>query len=448
MDATRSLYLIHKTDLLVVQQFIQDVEQQYLLLNLYSTKGIGKTTFLSTINADSNHRRPTAFVRVQDFVGESTEGGYRLDSFLFQIFDQLQAWNSPSQFSPRQRYDTNIVNVLELAEKIVGLVQGFAKQNWIPLIIIDDYDRLLAGSRTVFENVLLSKILAAPNRVKVILSSEQELQFTSRFDLRIRLKTHKLEYLTEEDIQRSVPMYADLANEIRIWTGGMPDLVGFFVQEVNRRQLNSLETHRTRPQEIFGPAYRKQIQETVFSDVRIVSEHLLDVLAILRRFDVAILSDVLPKVYPDTFASFKQKHYLDLIRELGSRVSWQKQGGYALDQMLRVMLFSYVKTFVPTLYQQVNLVIVNTYETWLEEDYRPHYVVEMLYHLMLLDQLAGNDNGVIVEHLKSKLLDAIQKWRSVLLKEKAKIDSLKELLSTDDDLRQFINLEVFDALIV
>lgn len=167
---------------------------------------------------------------------------------------------------------------------------------------------------------------------------------------------------------------------------------------------------------------------------------------LLRRFDVSILASILPKIEPEPFESFKQKHYLDLIRELGSRIYWREQGGYALDDMLKTMLSSYVRTFEPDRYEAVNLITAETYKTWLQEEYRPHYLLEMLYHKLKLEKMREAKEARISQILSDNLLDYIEGRQETGPSQVNELDFLRNMLVQDEDLRPFITQKVFDII--
>ncbi|MCL4301561.1 MAG: hypothetical protein KJ077_38025 [Anaerolineae bacterium] len=445
MNVHNPIQLVRDADMQFVQHFIENVGS-YSILNVFSTRRVGRTTFLRHIRDEQRTKMPTVFVSVQDFVSVEREGGYRLDQFLRQVADQLQSQLPADTISPVVEIETaDRVNILALT--VIELVNFAARKGSTPLILIDDYDLLPAGSKIVFEDLVLSRIVEQPGQAIVILSSEQELRFTDRLDLRVRLRTYELSRLTVSDIARSVPQrYAVLAPEILRWTGGMPDLVEFFVEEANKQQIGNLDEYRTRKNELLGPKYRTQIQKVVFPDIRTASDGVLDTLALLRRFDVAILSGVLPQINPKIFASFKQKHYLDLIRELGSRIYWREQGGYVLDDILKTMLSSYIRTFEPDTYRKVNDIVATTYEAWLREEYRQHYLLEMLYHRMILENIRISSDEVVTDLLSKLLLDYIEGRQGIGPSKIDELDSLRRTLEIDLDLRPFVEPEVFDII--
>jgi hypothetical protein len=440
---TNPMHIVRDQDMEEVHRFVAN-GSRFLILNLYSIRGIGRTSFLQSVWEAYREQRPTAFVRVPDFLSKDEEVKFRLDLFLAQIVDQLYTTVSFDTLSGADR--AHQMHAPELAQRVVELVEDIANTNVVPLLLIDDYDQLPAGSRTVFEDTVLGKIVEQPRHVAVILSSEQKLRFTDRLDLRIRLKHHLLKPLGKSDIVHSLPEYTELAPELLKWTGGMPSLIEYLVDRASEKNIVSLDEYSAHKTELLDQEYRVQIRNAVFPDIRIASDEVIDILALLRRFDVSVLKGILPKINPDIFASYKQKHYLDLIRELGSRIHWRDQGGYALDDTLWAMLSSYISTFEPTTYAKVNRVAVEMYEEWLQEEYRQNYLIEMLYHRMALEKMSDSDQEAIAAALSNLLLGYLTGQRERGPGQVDELDSLKHALTDDPDIRSFIQQEAFDAI--
>jgi hypothetical protein len=184
----------------------------------------------------------------------------------------------------------------------------------------------------------------------------------------------------------------------------------------------------------------------MFPEVELLTDEVVDVLSLLRRFDVAILSTVLPQIEPKRFSSFKQKDYFDLIRELGDRVYWRDQGGYALNNVLQAMLSSYIRGFEHSLYEKVNKITAKTYEEWLQEEFRIHYLTELLYHQIQLRRFREEKEDSIINFVSAKILGFIEGREQTLLGELDDLDEIKHILNEDAKLRPYIKQEVFEAI--
>jgi hypothetical protein len=436
--------ILNEKDLQRVRHFVE-VQEYICLLNIFSSRGFGKTTFLDMVRDSYRSKFPLSLVCVCDYFPEDKEGSFRLDDFLIQILSDLESFGSDQE---KQTLNTNVElkSVYDFAARIIEWINIFSRNDRTTLIIIDDYDRLPYGSRVIFEDILLSKAIDQPRKTKVILSSGRELNFTDRLDLRVRLTTHALSALDEKDIARTISTKSNLAPTILKWSGGIPDLAEFLINRAKKKNVERHEVSSIRETELIDQDYRSHISKVMFPDVELLTEEVVDVLALLRRFDVAVLSTVLPKIEPKRFSSFKQKDYFDLIRELGDRVYWRDQGGYALNNVLQVMLSSYIRGFDPLLYEKVNKITAKTYEEWLKEEFRIHYLTEMLYHEIQIRKLREEDNDSIIDFVSTKILGFIEGREQTSPEQLDGLDEIKHILVEDSKVRPYIKQEVFKVL--
>ena len=79
------------------------------------------------------------------------------------------------------------------------------------------------------------------------------------------------------------------------------------------------------------------------------------------------------------------------------------------------MLTSYIGVFESELYEKVNNIAAHTYEEWLKEQYRIHYLTEMLYHQISIKKFMGVEDPEIVKLVGSKILSLSRAERKHIL---------------------------------
>jgi hypothetical protein len=442
MDITGSLPRIFRSkDLRAARQVVAE-QQPYFFLNITSTRGIGRTTFLRSLKESYQDERPVAMVSVLQYEKKDSLTGYALGRFLHDIVVQLR-----SQEDVDVGEEDESLSVAALARKLLALVDKYVADEQTPLLFIDDYDQLPYGVRTVFEEVVFSRLFESGRWVMVILSSEQPLHFTNRLDLRMRRRHFPLKPLSAHDIERYVPEGSEsLADVILTWTAGMPDLVDFLVQKTEELGIHNPEAYQERERELLGEEYRAEVRRVVFPDVRETTGDAIDVLALLRRFEVKVLSYVLPRTNGSTFAQFKQKDYLDLINALGSRVYWREQGGYALDNMLSGMLTAYLREFEPDFFDRVHQTTVEMYTTWLQEQFRPYYLLEMIHHEIELRRRAAVEEAALRTFVNQRISDYLEGEYGTLPDEVDGYVSLREALERDQELSGLVTEDTYKLI--
>ena len=438
----------YERDLDFVRRLVKDVEagigDVHPILNIHAIAGFGKSDFLAKVKEDFQRKLPTTLVRVTDFSGEEQEGGYRLDRMLRRMIADLQnglpAW---------AQLDLEVTELASRTDQLEMAVHYAVENDKIALILVDDYDRLPPGTRILFNEAVLSRLVKKSERAVVILTSEQELSFTDRLDLKVHHKTRPLSRFTEDDIKTTTPQYAELAEEILKWTGGLSELVKFLIQELGKHSIGTLEDYHAHEKELLKGAYREHVDEVAFSNLPEPARQAMPILSLLRRFDVSTLRSILPQIIPD-FESYTTRQYLELIDQLGSRVQWRDEGGYALDDALRTILSNYERVYEQPTYRKVHRVAELMYEEWLQDRYRDYYLREMLYHRLAQETLSPEaDFPGLVQLVSGILLEYIRGERTPGPCDSGDIDELrtfKESLEQDGDLNKFTSSEVWEAI--
>ena len=345
-------------------------------------------------------------------------------------------------------------NEQQLVELLLSFVSGAKDFEKVTLLLVDDYDFIPEEQRRWLQEHLLSPT-SRQGKVAIVLTSEIELGFTENFELRMRLECRALTSLDPEAISRALPEYKGIAGEIHRITGGLPLLTEQFVEQLEALHVKNLPDLQAHAQELIGKYYRAYVEDKILADIAPDIRETFLILSLLRRFDIKVLREILPELLPETYQSYSTVDYLDLIDRLRPWVEWRRQGGYALNPALRLILEGYVWAIRPELYKKVNRAAEIMYRGWLKEqskEYREHYPIELLYHVLALHR-AEKGNGlfpVLDEMSQAKVGNELLKWLSEGSGQSLKGEELDELLQSldmDQNLRNYITEEVKRAIL-
>jgi hypothetical protein len=418
-------------------EFVETVKAsvaQYLALNLFAPAGFGKTTLLEDLWKKYERILPASLVRVRDFQSETFDLCGLLIHAIHGLGDRVpkRVAGLPAGYEDSKDREW-------LAEQLIALVSGAKAFEKATLLLFDDYDYLPENIRRWFESEILTPMVKAKS-VAMILTSERGVRFNA-FDLRMRLENRELSSLSTEAISEALPEYNEIAEEIRRISGGVPLLTEELVKQLKAAQV-TVTDFQSRRQGLVSGFYQTHLKETVFKNVPHEIQETIIVLALLRRFDVKVMGKILPVVLPQYYETYNTPEYLNLIeRPLKSWVQWRIQGGYALNPAYRVLLPEYVRTEKPKLYEQVSRAAVASHRELLKtEGYREYYLLELLYHRLVLDRIEGKDRVTEI-----RLSDELQKYlggEDAASIQAADLDSLRNSLKQDVDLKDYVSEDV------
>jgi hypothetical protein len=422
-------------------EFVERVKArvpQYLILSLFAPAGFGKTMLLRKLWQKYERVLPTTLVRVRDFQNETFDLCRLLARVIHDLGDRVpkRVAGLPADYEDSKDREW-------LAEWVVRLVSGARDFEKATLLLFDDYDFLPENSRRWFESDVLPSLIKT-KRVAVILTSERGLRFNA-FDLRMRLESRELSSLSTEAISEALPEYNGIAGEIHRIAGGVPLLTDELVRQLKAAQITATD-FQSRRQELVRKFYRKHLQETVFANVPQQIQDTIMVLALLRRFDVKVMGKLLPVLFPQYYETYNTPEYLNLIEQpLRSWAQWRIQGGYVLNPAYRVVLVEYVWTEDPQLYERVNRVAVASYRELLErEGYREYYLLELLYHRLVVDGIEGKNKAPRIR-LREELREYLNGEHAASI-QAADLDSLRNSLKQDGDLKDYVSEDVLQMI--
>jgi hypothetical protein len=443
MHPTSGVRIRRDADHQTVKTFI-NVQDDMAILNIFSVDGFGKSQFLQDVALESSAIIPLAFVHAKD--GRRVEdGGYALDRLIKAIVKDLA--QNLAEHHPQTTVAPAPTNDADVIQDLLNNVDLVLRVGKGVLFIIDDYDAIPPGVRAVFESNFLHQLIHRDGRVRVILSSAQQLTFPERLDLRLRLTTRPLSRPSENDIASSIPPeYQALAPLISRWTGGLPDMVGYLLTRAQAQHQTGFDTIGLDESALLGTEYPARLRNVVFEDIAPPPNDSFEILGLLRSFDIAGMRYVLAHVHPEIFEEKKQIFYLDLIHEMGSRISWRPQYGYSLDGTLRDLIRNYVCRFDRPLFMRVNNIVVAMYTDWLSEGYRQQYLLELLYHFTQLQLASDEAESTIGERVGQRLLAYMSGERRTGPATIEQIDGIKSALLQDSDLRPYLDNQVWASL--
>jgi hypothetical protein len=194
--------------------------------------------------------------------------------------------------------------------------------------------------------------------------------------------------------------------------------------------------------------YKEQIEDKILTNYHETTRETLLVLSLLRRFDIRILKDILPDILPQYYSRENLSDvYIELIKSLGNSVQWRPQGGYTIVPALRVALQGYVRFNRPDdLFKKGNEEAVKLYRQLLSENYKEYYLIELIYHEIILHRFEkGLGLFPIQEKIGRELVEYLNGESAALVREED-LDLLRNWLKRDPDISIYINDEALKAI--
>lgn len=414
-----------------------------LFVNLFAPRGFGKTFLLEQVREEYARVLPVSLVCVNDFCAEDGKM-IILQDLLIHIINDL-AMGLPRRIDLPPDYES-WTDEEQLARLLLDIVSDANKYEKVPLFLIDDYDLIPERQDRWFRQSVLGP-LAQTRRIVVILTSKSELRFTE-IEIRMRLENRELLGLDAETVSSALPDYEETAEQIYRVTGGVPFLVEALAKHLEEAQVTTLADFRAQAKhlivEYHRASVRAYVEDKVLAGLPSEVGKAVPVLALLRRFNPRMLQALLPRLLPEFYQGYRTAGYLDLIDCLRPWVRWRRQGGYTIHPALRMVLRGYILTTDQKLYERANRQAVGLYREWLKREYRPHYVIELLYHVLAL-QVAREPSAFLFPHnaasrsrVSKELVKYLTEGEGCYL-QAAELEALRESLERDADLRGYIS---------
>lgn len=260
------------------------------------------------------------------------------------------------------------------------------------VVIIDSLDSLSGEQQEIFEQGLIE--LLDDRLLLVVMASSSEKTFEhsrtitrllTSFHLQSLSREHSLEYLKDFGGKLS-KAWQDI---IYGWTRGYPLAMSVMVMTIVEQKLDpSKETDRNLLLTVLieQVIYQKLLSK-VKGEARLRFERLITVLSVPRRFNLAIMQDVIREFEP-SYALPSTLDYIALPHLMNDEVPvlyWDfNRVGFCVDEPVRDLFLLILKHNDPDTYQKIHDFMANMNKRLAAEVSGPdhiRYVEEMLYHL-------------------------------------------------------------------
>lgn len=440
------VYIVgHQRELKRARELVKEVKEgiaRCFFLNFFAPKGFGRTALLNRVWSEHEELLPTSLVDVGRL--SWSEGLRALCAFLTQIMRDV-VYRLPPRIADLPAGYEQWTDESDLAELVIELGKRAAGYEKLMLLLFDNYDVMPEEHRHWFEKVVLRPLIQT-RRAAVILTTEFECQFVDRFSLRMRLESVELPGWSTETISRWLPRYEDIAPDIFRITGGVPVLTQELISDLMSAHVQTESDFRAREGELVRQYYRMHVKDTVFHDVPQNVQKTLLVLSLLRRFDDRVLRGILPVVLPEYYEGYGTRECLELLKGLGGWVGWRIQGGYAVREPLRLALQGYASMLEPRQYQRVNRAAAAWYRASLKQEYRQRYLVELLYHGLMLAMFERKESTAPIETTIEEELLIYLNGESAACMEETDLDALQHTLEQDTDLQEYVTEQMQETI--
>ncbi|NOH01852.1 MAG: ATP-binding protein [Chloroflexi bacterium] len=234
----------------------------------------------------------------------------------------------------------------------------------------------------------------------------------------------------------------ELFKNVHSLTGGHPFASFIVINELdtlaNQGEEVTPETFPDFETKLLADVFHKFIdgyafKELASKDLKVACKFL----ALVRFFDSTMLREILRACARDTFKSWTQEDFGELLLQLKKTqlLVWEK--GYALDASLRHIIQKYFITSEPRTFIAANRAALRIYEDWLERpvDNRGLFVVEELYHNAALLQV--NERRSLRAILDGRLKEYPDRFKDEKALENA-LDRLEGEISNDKELAEYL----------
>jgi hypothetical protein len=277
-----------------------------------------------------------------------------------------------------------------------------------------------------------------------IMASRQPID-CQPFFLRPRYYWLPIEPFKEQQIQSQIPEHPELANAVQKLSFGLPAATSkiaealFDIEKEQQRilRLPDLEEKQIKDRLILSLEDLLKLKHYFGGLENPYLGQALEILSPLRLFNIAIVTELLPKWLPEHFKS--ETIGADALYEIQKMVltrlvSWDRsRRGYVFEEPLRRIVALILKHRQPERYVDIHRWAAEHYFDWSRsvEAKRLDYIVEALYHR--LNVLLAEKDADLIQNLISLLKTMIEEVRS-----KDELNELKEQLESDRDFNSLL----------
>lgn len=447
------------------------------VIAIFGPAGIGKSTFLwETLIPRIQKKYPDLPLARIDFDKEFVDQKYDTHlrgNIVIDLILELEKisgksanieavrrkWEKPSGKTRGKKKLEQLEN--DLVEAFLNFVSSLSsKRGKSPVIFI--LDTVEQADRDVIG--WIQEKLQAPTtesgRVLWIMASRQPVD-CQPFFLRPRYYWLPLEPFKEQQIQAQIPEHPELANAVQKFSFGLPAAttkLAEVILEIEKEKQKSLE---------LPDLEEKQVKERLILSLedllklkhyfgQLENQYLsqaLEILSPLRLFNVAIVTELLPKWLPDHFkpATIGADALYEIQKMVQTRlVSWDRsRRGYVFEEPLRQIVELILRHRQPENYIAIQKWAADRYLDWAKniEAKRLDYIVEALYHTLnvLLVERQTDPVGKLSTILETMIRDYyVQEGVRV----RDELNELREQLETDRDFKALLNANDMKRLLM
>ncbi len=432
------------------------------VIALFGTAGIGKSTFLrETLYPRIKERYSNLPLARIDFDKEYVDRRYdaelrgnilidliveleRASSISAEIEGLKRKWEKARSKTTGRKKLVQLEN--DLIKAFVEYVSSFSsKREKRPVIFV--LDSVEQADRDVIG--WFQEKIQAPTTdsgyVLWIMASRQPLD-CQPFFLRPRYFWLPLEPFKEQQTRAQIPERPELVNAIQMISFGLPAAttrlaeVILEIEQENQKTLQPTDLEETQVKErlILSLEDLLKLKHYFGQSENQYLSRALEILSPLRLFNVAVVTELLPKWLPEYFkpATIGADALYEIQKMVQTRlVSWDRsRRGYVFEEPLRQIVALVLMYRQPEKYIAIQHWAADRYREWAKnvEAKRLDYIVEALYHKLNVLLLEKNEN--VTDHLLSILEPMVEGVRG-----RDEVVELKEQLKSDREFKNLLN---------
>ncbi len=439
------------------------------VISIFGAAGIGKTTFLNeTLYPRIKEKYPAIPIARIDFDKEFADqkydvylrGNILIDLILelekasgksADIGDLRREWEKVSSTTTsRQRLEHTEIDLTTVFLDFISYLSSKRDKHPVILILdtVEQADREVIG--------WIQEKLQAPTiengYVLWITASRQPLD-CQPFYLRPRYFWLPLEPFKEQQIQVQIPEYPEFANTVKMFSCGLPAAITKLAEvilDLEKEKQKALLLSDLKEKQVIERLILS-LEDLLRSYFENLEDHYLsralEILSPFRLFNVAVVTELLPKWLPEYFkpATTRDNALYEIQKMVQTRfVSWDRsRRGYVLEEPSRQIIAFVLKHKDPENYLAIQKWAADHYLDWAKnvEAKRLDYIVEALYHKL---------NVLLIE----KDANTINKLASLLgimvetAQDRDELNELKEQLESDHDFNSLLNPNDMERLLL
>lgn len=460
-------HVVHREDLweIIDSEIGKRISEPILpksVIALFGTAGIGKSTFLQeTLHPRIKEKYSNLPLAKIDFDKEFVDRRYDAElrgNILIDLILELEKSSSVSvniddvkrKWEKAKTKPTGKKKLEQLGNDLITTFVEYvsslsSKRGKRPVIFI--LDSVEQADRDVIG--WIQEKVQGPTTdsgyVLWIMASRQPLD-CQPFFLRPRYHWLPLEPFKEQQTRAQIPKRPELVNAVQMFSFGLPAATTRLAEAIleiekeNQKTLEppDLEEKQVKERLILSLEDLLKLKHYFGQSENQYLSQALEILSPLRLFNVAVVTELLPKWLPEYFkpATIGADALYEIQKMVQTRlVSWDRsRRGYVFEEPLRQIVALVLEYRQPEKYIAIQQWAAGRYREWASsvETKRLDYIVETLYHNLNVLLLEKDDDpvGKLVNALKEMIKD---------IHSQDDLNELKEQLESDRDFKNLLN---------